>query len=330
MRLRTIGVAPAALLLLAAAALLTACSPKKEQGLEIGGSKPPKMLGSAPAPNVGPFPRTVVDSRGKSLTFAAPPKRVVSLAPSNTELLYALGAQDSLVAVTTACDYPPEALKKPKVGDFQVSAERVQSFNPDLVVTVGSINGKTADALERAGMKVFSVDPKTIAGTYTAIRLLGTVTGRDAEAARIIMEQRARVDAVKRAVASATAKPKVFSCYGVKPTIYTTGPGSFIDDLITVAGGDNIVKTPMPEGSVISAEKVVQAQPDVIICGFEVKQDVVRMPGWNVTVPAVKNNRFFDLTNSNPLVRPGPRLADAAEQLAEFLHPEVYDRSKHP
>ncbi|HZO89518.1 MAG TPA: ABC transporter substrate-binding protein [Chthonomonadaceae bacterium] len=291
-------------------------------------AKPHPRIGVITPPPTTPFPRTLTDARGQQITLPKPPQCIVSLAPSNTEILYALDLGNRLVADTTACDYPPEARKKPHVGGYAINIEAVQVQNPDLVVAVGSVNGQAIKALERTKTPLLVIDPKTVADVYDAIKLIGAATGQDMQAARVVMEMQARIDAIKRAVASTTARPRVFIVYGVKPTIYTTGPGSFIDDLITVAGGKNIVTTPAPAGNTISAEQVVTAQPDVIIASKGLIPQIRQMPGWATGVPAVRNNRFFTPGDGAILERPGPRLAEGAEELAKYLHPEIFDRSK--
>ncbi|HZP81091.1 MAG TPA: ABC transporter substrate-binding protein [Chthonomonadaceae bacterium] len=290
---------------------------------------PPHSIGRLNLPPPTPFPRTVTDSRGKTLTLVKPPQRIVSLAPSNTELLFALGLGDKIVADTTACDYPPEAKKKPHIGGFTPNIEAVQVQNPDLVVAVGSINAKAIETLEKAKVPVLSIEPKTMEDVYSSIRLLGMATGQDAKAAQIVQETQARIEAVRRAAATTNTRPKVLILYELKPTIYTTGPGSFIDDLITVAGGKNIVTTPMPAGSTISSEQVIALQPDVIIAASpNAIAQAKQMPGWATGVPAVKNNRFFTPSDASLIDRPGPRLAQGAEELAKYLHPEIFDRSR--
>jgi len=158
--------------------------------------------------------------------------------------------------------------------------------------------------------------------TYDAIRLLGKATGQDAKAEQIVTEMQARIEAVRQKTATAATKPKVLIMYGDNP-IYTTGPGSFIDDVITVAGGQNIQQE---AGSVISPEKVVEREPDVILCDPMLRDRVKHLPGWATGVPAVRDSRFFETSPDATLVRPGPRLALAAEELARYLHPELFPK----
>lgn len=286
-------------------------------------STPREANGPAPVGIAG-FPVTLTDSRGKTLTLNAPPQRIVSLAPSNTEILFDLGAGDRIAADTTACDYPPEAKLKPHIGGYPIDVERVEAKSPDLVVAVESVNAQPVAALEKAGVPVLTVDAKTVAQTYDAILLLGKATGTEARAEQIVRDMKARIEAVRQKTAPVANRPKVLIAYGDNP-IYTTGPGSFIDDVITVAGGQNIASVPPPlKNDVITPEQVLARQPDVIICSPDLQQKLKLLPGWTQGVPAVRNNRFFMSSPPGILERPGPRLADGAEQLARYLHPELF------
>ncbi len=284
------------------------------------GKASPPVAGTAATSG---FPCTVIDARGKTLTFASAPRRIVSLAPSETEDLYDLGVADRIVADTTADDFPAAARQLPHVTGNMMdpSVESIESFNPDLVVAVGSINQKTVAALDRANVPTLVVDPKTVEDTYAALKLLGRATGTEARAATLTSAMQARIGAVRQRMARAAARPKVLILYDVNP-IYTTGPGSFIDDLIQVAGGQNIVSSPVP-GNVLSPERVIAAQPEVILCEPYLRDKVQQFPGWREGIAAVRKGAFFSASEGATLVRPTPRLANGAEELARFLHPEL-------
>ena len=273
------------------------------------------------APATGGFPRTLTDARGKTLTLKAAPTHLVSLMPSLTEIVYALDLGDRLVADTTACDYPPQAIQKTRVDVLKGDREKIEISSPDLVLAIDKLDPATLiAALEKDGVPVLVVKAENLQETYEAIKLIGQATGKEQTAAQIARDMQARIEAVQKTVGAAPAKPTVLVMHSDNP-IYTTDPNSYISDVIRAAGGENIVTEALPNG-VISPEKVVERQPDVILCGKELEARVKMLPGWNV-VPAVSQNRFFHTSDKTTLVRPGPRLAIAVEELARFLHPDL-------
>ncbi|MCS6775853.1 MAG: ABC transporter substrate-binding protein [Chloroherpetonaceae bacterium] len=278
------------------------------------------------AAGVPGFPITVTDARGRTLTLSAPPQRIVSLAPSNTELLFDLGLGERIVGVTTACDYPPEAKQKPQIGGaYNLSVERVLGPGPDLVVAFGSINQKPIAQLERASVPVLTLDARTVSEVYEAIRLLGRATGTAARAEAIVQRMQQRMAAIETTVRDARPKPGVLIVYSVNP-IYTTGPGSFIDELVRIAGGVNVVTESLPQ-NIVTPERGVSLAPDVILCDPELVSRLKQIPGWSV-LPAIRNNRFFHVSPRATLVRPTPRLVDGVEELARYLHPERFRSSQ--
>ena len=277
-------------------------------------------------PSAGGFPRTVTDGRGKSVTIPTAPQRIVSLAPSNTEILYALGLDARIIGVTSQCDFPPDAKKKPNVGGYPISAERVLVLNPDLVVTVGSINTKEVDALEQAHIPVVAVNPKTLADVYASIKLIGQATGADAQAEAAVQTMQAEIEVTTKALSKSNNRPKTLILHGVSP-LYTTNSDSYIAEAITLAGADYGVKSNLP-GSVISPELLLLNPPDVIICSPELVVPITALPGFAQGVPAVRNHKFY--TGAALLDRPGPRLPQAINSLARYLHPECFQRKSSP
>ena len=179
-------------------------------------NNPPQTSTKTP----GGFPRTVTDGRGKSVTIPAAPQRIVSLAPSNTEILYALGLDSRIAGVTAQCDFPPDAKKKPNVGGYPISAEKVLVLNPDLVVTVGSINTKETEALEQAHIPVVAVNPKTLADVYAAIKCIGQATGTDTQADIITETMQAEIEATEKALAKSNNRPKTLIPAWRQPALY--------------------------------------------------------------------------------------------------------------
>ena len=278
---------------------------------------------AAPTSAPAAFPRNLTDARGHVLTLKAVPQRIVSLIPSETEVLYALGAGERIGAVTTADDYPPEVKRKLTIGNVLTSdPEQIMAQKPDLVVAIGSLNQTPIAALEALHVPVLVVDPKNMDDTYASIRLLGQAVGAEAKAEQIVAEMQRRLAAVQAMVAQAKHRPRVLMLYGTDP-IYTTGPNSFIDALITQAGGQNIVDKPIST-NIISPEEVVLRKPEVILCSKGLTAKVRSMPGWAQSVPAVQNDRlYYDEPEDGTLVRPSPRLARGVEALARYLHPEL-------
>ena len=278
---------------------------------------------SVPA-NLTSFPLTITDGRGKAVTIKALPAHIVSLAPSVTEILYALKRGDQLAADTPSCDYPAEAKRKPHVDPLQGDREKIEVYNPDLILAVDKLDSpKLIAALENDGFPVVVMKAETLQETYDGIKLIGQATGQTEAATQIAQDMQTRIAAVEKTVSAVGDKPGVLLMYGDNP-IYTTGTNSYLTEIIRSAGGTNIVTEPLPN-EIIAPEKVVERQPDVIICSKMLMPKVKLLPGWNV-VPAVAQNRFFQTDAESSLVRPGPRLAQAAEELARYLHPDLFPK----
>lgn len=267
-----------------------------------------------------PFPVTLVGADGAKVTLSAAPKRIVSLAPSNTEILFDLGAGKSIVANTTADDWPAQAKRLPHIGSvFTMSLESIVAQNPDLIVADRTINAKIILTLQHAGLPVLVVEPTNVATMYDAIRLLGRASGHVAQADDMIHRLQQRFAAIRKAVKGATTRKRVLVMYDVSP-IYTSGPNTLIDDIITISGGRNIAKSNAPIGS----EEVIQAQPDVIICDPNLEPRIAQLPAWSGAVPAVQNRAYFHTSPGATLIRPCFRLAAGADELARYLHPELF------
>jgi len=262
----------------------------------------------AEPPVAGPT-KTFVDSRGKSVTVAWPPKRIVSTVPSLTELLYAVGAQDQLVGVTTYCIYPPEAAKKPKIGSIDVDYEALAVLKPDVIATSVAVAHKSAAELESQGYKVFSVDPHTVADIAAALRQLGALTGHEAEAEKAAAAFEARVKA-----ATAPPGPTLYFEHSGDP-LGTSGPDSYAGDALRLAGGRNIF-----DGGwrLIDWESVLARDPEVILIAHPRAEALERRSGW-ANLKAVKNGRVYFVEKEHYLF-PTLRLADGLEEAARLLH----------
>ena len=270
------------------------------------------------------FPVSITDFQNRSVAISKRPERIVSIGPSNTEFLFALGAGDRVVGTDDFSDEPAAAKSKEHVGGVKVSLEKVVSLKPDLIVTVKFSDG-TIEALSQTSAAVLVIDPQNAGDVARTATLLGQAVG--ANGAKLAADIQAQLDAVKAKTANAS-KPKVFHEIDASDLtkMYTVGPGSFIHDLIKLAGGTNIAAAAKTQYPTISAEEVVRADPDVVVLadaayGTTLEQVIAR-PGWSA-LTAVKNKRVYPVSG-NLYSRPGPRLGQAAEEYAKLVHPELF------
>lgn len=270
------------------------------------------------------FPASVTDFQNRSVAISKRPERIVSIGPSNTEFLFALGAGERVVGDDDYSDEPAAAKTKEHVGGVKVNLEKVASLRPDLIVTVKFSDG-TIEALTQLGAAVLVVDPQGLPDVAKTAILLGQAVGADGRALAADIQK--QLDAVSAKTTSA-AKPRVFHEVDASDLtkMYTVGPKSFIDDLITVAGGLNIAAGAKTQYPTISAEEVVKADPEVVILGDSgygtTVEQVVARPGWSA-MNAVKNKRVYPVPG-NLFSRPGPRVGLAALEYAKLVHPELY------
>ena len=268
--------------------------------------------------------RAYVDDAGRRMYFAKPPARIVSLAPSITEMLFAMEAGEQLVGVTDFCDYPPEALKKPKVGYSNPNLESLVALQPDLVVAPHDfLKPDVIVKLEQLKIPVFILADKNVEGIFVHIQTLGRIVGRPAKADAVAMQLRQQVAAIQQRI-QGMAPVRMLYVLNSQPLI-TVGPGSFIDQLIGMAGGVNVAAksvTPYPR---LSMESVLQEDPEVLVFPVgkaegisESEQQAWRQ--WS-TMTAVKRGRLHQIS-ADWLNRPGPRIAQGLESLAKILHPD--------
>jgi iron complex transport system substrate-binding protein len=255
---------------------------------------------------------------------AAAARRIVSLAPSATEILFALGVGDSLVGVCSFCDHPAGVSAVPRVGTFtSPSIEAIVAARPDLVIgargpaTVGAVA-----AVGRLGVPVLLVEDTTLDAVWTAIAEIGRRTGREAAATTLASELRARLDRVRARLAG-VAPRRVLVVVGQTPLI-VAGVGTFVDDLIHVAGGVNVAADTGQPWPRLSIETVLARAPEVIIDSALDHEEGADRGLWDrfPTLPAVRDNRVHAY-RSFAALRGGPRLAEAAEEFARLIHPEI-------
>jgi len=276
---------------------------------------------SAAASAAGPI--TVTDDSGTQVTLDQAATRIVSLAPANTEIAYAIGAGDKMVAGTSYDDYPEEAKALPKIGDFaNPNIEKIASYSPDLVLAAGGIQDKLRSKLEALGMKVYVVDPKTYAGTIATIENVGKLAGTEAVATAVAGKMTAAEKQVQAQVAGLTPASTFLEIYS-KP-LMTAGSGTFIDDMITIAGGENIGAQAGAGFPNFSTEVLVKDDPQVYIAdsgSMSAPGDIKTRAGF-ADLTAVKDGHVYVIEDSI-IARPGPRLAQGLVALAGMIHPEA-------
>ncbi|MBI2865186.1 MAG: cobalamin-binding protein [Chloroflexi bacterium] len=258
------------------------------------------------------------------MTVQKAPETIVSLAPSNTEILYALGLGGKLVAVDDYSDYPAEAKSKDKVGYSKPNIEKLVALSPDIIFAAQIQAKQAVSELEKRGLTVFVLQPGTLEAVLDGILTVGRVTDKSMEADAVTAQLRKRVNEIVAKIASAKGKPRVF--FELAGTLSTAGPGTFVDDLIAKAGGANIAADAKIDWPQLGQEALIAKDPEVIILADhtfgETPEKVMARPGWS-GISAIKTGRIvgFDPNLTN---RPGPRVVDGLELMAKAIHPELF------
>ena len=301
--------------LLSIVLVLTACAPA-----------------AAPLPTATTIPPiSLSDGLGRQVTLASPALKIVSLAPSNTEIIYAVGAGSALIGRDDLSDYPQEVKNLASVGGSMgnYNMEEIAKLQPDLVLASELNTPEQIKSLEDLKITVFVLsNPKKFEGLYQNLETVGTLTGHQSEAAKLSADLQARQKVVADALASVNDRPKVFyeldASDPAKP--YTVGANTFIDILISLAGGANIGANLTGDYPQISQEELLTQNPHIILLGDAAygttPDQVAARPGWSV-IDAVKTNQVFPV-DDNLISRPGPRLVDGLEILAKLIHPEAF------
>jgi len=276
----------------------------------------------------GSFPVTVTDDLGRKVTLETEPQRIVSLAPSNTEILFFLGLGDRVVGDTKYCDYPEEAKLLTKVGGFDdPSLEIVVSLKPDLVVATDR-HQQMIKGLEDAGLKVVVLSSNSMEGIFNNIRLVGRAAGVEKTANDLTKGLQDRVDKVSQKIGEIpeNQRPTVYYEMWYQPFM-SVGKESLIGQIIETAGGTSITDDFAEEYPQISEEVIVEKNPEVMIHSYGHGEDIssdeiTARKGWN-GISFVKNNRIYSI-ESDLLTLPGPRIVDGLEKMAECLYPEKF------
>jgi iron complex transport system substrate-binding protein len=266
-------------------------------------------------------PVAVQDDLGRTLVFAKPPQRIVSISPGLTETLFALGLDDAIVGVSDFCNFPPAALAKPKVGGVTSNVEAIVALKPDLVLVTGGVATREfARRMDRLGISVMGFEADSVEAVFTRITLLGRITGRESSAAQLVAALHARLDAVL-AARKPGPSPRVLYLVDEDPYL-TVGPKSFLYDVLLKAGA-----RPFPAGAAesyprIGLEAIVRFDPEVIFFADDSEQSMAaRVAAWRRwdRIAAVRAGRLFGIPRDF-VNRPGPRIVNAVEFIAQKLH----------
>jgi iron complex transport system substrate-binding protein len=273
----------------------------------------------------------LIDGLDREVSLPAPAQRIVSLAASNTEILFAVGAGPQVVGRDDFSDYPPESAGLASIGGpwGDLNAEAIVALEPDLVLAAGINSPEQVRAIENLGIPVFQLpNPEDFDGLYTNLETVGKLTGREKEAAALVAELRARVVAVTDSLAGAEPVKVYYEVDGSDPNApWTTGSGTFQHVLITMAGGENIAADIEGWGQ-ISLEELVARNPAVMIYGAgpwvpTTPESVADRSGWE-DISAVAKGTVYGI-DTNWVDRPGPRLVDALETMARLIHPDRFE-----
>jgi iron complex transport system substrate-binding protein len=261
-------------------------------------------------------------------SFTSTKPRIVSLAPSVTETLFALGAEKHLVGVTSFCDYPAAAKRLPQVGTFMnPSIESLLALKPDLVVAVPErADQERFDRLTALGLKVALARAATINDIFSSVRNLARLVGKEKQGESLVAKIQHQFEAVS-AKLTRSPRPRVLIAVGSRPLI-AVGSGTYIAELIALAGAANIAATTARAWPSLSPEFVIAAAPEIIIEAGMGSEQGQKGQSWSdlPSIPAVETRRVYRL-RSDKLLRPGPRIGEALEELARLIHPECFSAS---
>ncbi|MFA6217101.1 MAG: cobalamin-binding protein [Candidatus Omnitrophota bacterium] len=262
--------------------------------------------------------------------FAAEGTRYISLAPSTTEILFALGLDDEIIGVSSFCNYPPKAKAKEKIGDFSSpNIEKILALKPDYIFCTGLEQTPAIESLKRYGLPVYVADPKNIQELLESIKQIGELTKRNTQAQQVIVAMQDEITKITQQAQRIPAdkRLKIFIEIWFEP-LTTAGKGSFIDELITLAGGINIAKNTLRPYSIFSPEEVIKQNPDCIFLTYMNEEKPIELVkkrfGWQ-QINAVRNNRIYNDIQPDILLRPGPRITKGLKLLFEKLYVSAHE-----
>ncbi|CAM4370195.1 hypothetical protein GCM10007362_16520 [Saccharibacillus endophyticus] len=267
------------------------------------------------------YPLTLTDATGTEVTFDAAPAKIVSLAPSETETLFALGLDEQIVGVSDNDDYPDAAKSKPKMGGFELNTEAIVAAQPDIVFVADVTDDATVESLRGLGLSVFKFNPDTLEDVINDIATYGEITDRQAEAKDVTDKMRADMEKVRTAAASIDEADRKTVYLEFSPG-WTVGKGEFMDELISASGAINAAEA-TTGWSEVDAEAVIQADPDVILYSqLSVDPKTIKdRSGW-AAIAAVENDQLFAI-DDNLVSRPGPRLSEGLIEVFNAIYPDA-------
>ncbi|UXH44899.1 ABC transporter substrate-binding protein [Rossellomorea vietnamensis] len=313
----------ALLALLVAIGFLTACGTndgeqtKKKETAEVN-------------QNESGYPLSLTDALDNKVTLEEQPKHIVSLIPSNTEILFELGLNKEIVGVSDFDNFPKEAADKEKIGGMEFNVEKIVGLNPDLVLAHESTAKSAEEGLNQlkdAGVNVFIVqDAKSFEEVYNTIQDIGTLVGKKDQADSVVSEMKSDLKSIQEKASEITEKKRVYVEVSPSPDIYSTGKNTFIDQMLSMVNAENVMSE--QEGWVqVNQEAVISSNPDSIITTYgyyseNPKEQIMGRKGWE-DVTAVKNGDVHDV-HSDLVTRTGPRLVEGVEEIAKSIYPEVF------
>ncbi len=336
---------PIAILLITSTVLLGACTPASAPTAEaqpeiveledetVAAQEAVEEPEPETAEEAAPETLELEDGLGRPVSIELPVERIISLAPSNTEILFAIGAGDQVVARDAISNYPEKVLEITDIGGGwgDLDTETILTIEPDLVLAAALTAPEQIQTLEDLGLTVFALaNPTDLEGMFENLRTVAQITGHEEETEALIAELAARVAAVEEAVASVEDRPSIF--YELDATDpnapWTPGPGTFHSTLIAQAGGINIGEVLDSAWAQINLEELIAQDPDIILLGDNfyggvTPEVVAARAGWD-GLSAVQNEQVY-IFNDDIISRPGPRLVEGLEKLAKFLHPELFE-----
>lgn len=281
------------------------------------------------------FPLTVTDDLGRTVKIEKLPQRIISLAPSNTEIIYALGLDNRLVGTTDYCDYPEAAKTKPRVASYIApDMEKLVRIQPDLILAEAIHEKTVLPALEKLGLTVFVTSAKSLDTILQDITLIGQINGKSKAASRLVANLTERIEAVTSKTRNLTLeqRPRVLYIVWHNP-IWTMGRNTFTDDLLYKAGGLNVFAEDFEKSRIVSLEAVIAKNPQIIIVsgmgttGDLIYNSIVSEQRLR-SVDALTNNRVYKISDANIIERPGPRIVDGLQEVAKLIHPEIFGTPK--